>query len=108
MKHYIDKSALVAEIDKEIKCIYAGREYVGIPLDEENIVYGLQIAKGIINTLEVKEPASTSYVITRCEEHSDYVEKVFFDEDKAQEYCDQFNGNENEYARHITRVEITL
>ena len=51
----IDKDALVAEIDKEIKCIYAGREYVGISLDEENRVYGLQISKDIIDTLEVKE-----------------------------------------------------
>ena len=55
MEQYIPKSALVAEIEKEIKHIYAGREYVGIPLDEENRVYGLQIAKGIIDTLEVKE-----------------------------------------------------
>ena len=48
------------------------------------------------------------YVITRCEEHSDYVEEVFFDEDKAQKYCDQFKGNENEYARHIAKIEVTL
>lgn len=48
------------------------------------------------------------YVVTRCEEHSDYVEEVFFDENKAQKYCDQFKGNENEYARHITKVEVTL
>jgi hypothetical protein len=56
----------------------------------------------------VKEPASIVYVVTRCEEHSDYVEKVFFNEDKAQEYCDQFKGNENEYARYITKVKVTL
>ena len=55
MEQYIKKSALVAEIEKEIKRIYAGREYVGIPLDEENRVYGLQMAKDIIDTLEVKE-----------------------------------------------------
>ena len=55
-----------------------------------------------------KNDILTVYVVTRCEEHSDYVEKVFFDENKAQEYCDQFNGNENEYARHITKVEVTL
>lgn len=51
----IDKSALVAEIEKEIKNIYAGREYVGIPYDEECIVRGLIKAEDIINTLEVKE-----------------------------------------------------
>ena len=55
-----------------------------------------------------KNDASNAYVVTRCEEHSDYVEEVFFDEDKAQEYCDQFKGNENEYARHITKVKVTL
>jgi predicted transcriptional regulator len=55
MEQYIKKSALVAEIEKEIKRVYAGREYVGIPLDEENRVYGLQMAKDIIDTLEVKE-----------------------------------------------------
>jgi hypothetical protein len=57
---------------------------------------------------EVEKPAPTAYVVTRCEEHSDYVEQVFFDEDKAQKYCDQFKGNENEYARHITEIEVTL
>ena len=51
---------------------------------------------------------SIVYVVTRCEEHSDYVEEVFFDENKAQEYCDQFKGNEDEYARHITKVKVTL
>jgi hypothetical protein len=56
---------------------------------------------------DIEKPAPTAYVVTRCEEHSDYVEEVFFDEDKAQEYCDQFKGNENEYARHITKVKVT-
>jgi hypothetical protein len=55
MAQYIDKSALVADIEKAIKSIYAGREYVGIPYDEECIVRGLQKAEDIINTLEVKE-----------------------------------------------------
>ena len=55
-----------------------------------------------------KNDTPTAYVVTRCEEHSDYVEEVFFDEDKAQKYCDQFKGNDNEYARHITKVEVTL
>lgn len=48
------------------------------------------------------------YVVTRSEEHADYVEEVFFDENKAKEYCDQFNGDENEYVRHITKVKVTL
>ena len=55
MEQYIKKSALVAEIEKAIKIIYAGREYVGIPYGEECIVSGLQKAEDIINTLEVKE-----------------------------------------------------
>jgi hypothetical protein len=55
MEQYIPKSSLVAKIEKEIKRIYAGREYVGIPLDEKNRVYGLQMAKDIIDTIEVKE-----------------------------------------------------
>lgn len=56
MAHLIDKDAVVAEIEKEIKSIYAGREYVGIPIDEENIVRGLVKAEEIINgTIETKE-----------------------------------------------------
>lgn len=55
MAQYIDKDALVAEIGETIKNIYAGREYVGIPYDEECTVRGLQKAEDIINTLEVKE-----------------------------------------------------
>ena len=51
----IDKDTLISEIEKEIKNIYAGREYVGIPSNEENIVRGLQKAEDIIDTLEVKE-----------------------------------------------------
>lgn len=67
--------------------------------------FALRAAESIEKHLQ--EPIIV-YVITRCEEHSDYVEEVFFDEDKAQKYCDQFKGNENEYARHITKVEVTL
>ena len=55
MKQYIDKSAVVEEIKKEIKDIYAGREYVGIPTWEEREIDGLEKAIEILNTLEVKE-----------------------------------------------------
>lgn len=55
MAQYISKSALVAEIKKEIKDIYAGREYVGIPSWEEREIDGLEKAIKILNTLEVKE-----------------------------------------------------
>ena len=54
MAQYISKSALVAEIKKEIKDIYAGREYVGIPSWEEREIDGLEKAIKILNTLEVK------------------------------------------------------
>jgi hypothetical protein len=45
-------------------------------------------------------------VVTRCEEQSDYVEKVFLEESRAEDYCRKFQGNDDEYARHITKVEI--
>lgn len=47
------------------------------------------------------------YVVTRCEEHSDYVEKVFVDEEKAIDYCRQFDNKDDEYARSYTKVELT-
>lgn len=46
------------------------------------------------------------YVVTRCEEHSDYVEKVFDSKDKAEKYCEPFNSNENAYHRDITECVI--
>lgn len=55
MTQYIDKDALIKKLEKEIKCIYAGREYVGISFSEENIVRGIQMAEDIINTFEMKE-----------------------------------------------------
>ena len=116
MTKYIDKDALVAEIERLKECnrkICAG-DFDFLKKTYPEHYYSTEIYNDIlsfINTLEVKEVeelASTAYVVTRCEEHSDYVDGVFFDENKAQAYCDQFNGNENEYARHITKVEATL
>lgn len=49
-----------------------------------------------------------AYVVTRCEEHSDYVEEVFFDIEKAEQYCAKYNSNDDDYRRHITKVNITL
>lgn len=48
------------------------------------------------------------YVVVRCEEHDDYVEKVFVDKTKANEYCNQFEGNPNEYGRYYEEMEVTL
>lgn len=115
MAYYIDKNALVAEIERKWNIC---KKVVLDLITKENKDYYQGKAEAykeildLLDTLEVKEvqeePAPTAYVITRCEEHSDYVEEVFFDEDKAQAYCDQFKGNENEYARHITKVGVTL
>lgn len=46
------------------------------------------------------------YIVMRCEEHSDYVEKVFVDEDKAEMYCKQFEDKPNEYSRYIEKSEV--
>lgn len=48
------------------------------------------------------------YIVLRYEEHSDYVEKVFFDKAKAEAYCKKFNDNPREYSRGIETMEITL
>lgn len=48
------------------------------------------------------------YIVMRCEEHSDYVEKVFVDKDKAIAYCGQYNSNPREYSRTIEEMEVTL
>ena len=59
-----------------------------------------------LDTLEVHHVPESVYVVTRSEEHSDYVEAVFLNEDKAEEYCKPFNEDENCYARNITKVKI--
>jgi hypothetical protein len=46
------------------------------------------------------------YVVTRSEEHSDYVEAVFCKRENAEKYCKQFNDNEDEYSRDITETII--
>lgn len=48
------------------------------------------------------------YVVVRCEEHSDYVERVFVDKKKADAYCKQFEGYPNEYSRDVEEMEVTL
>ena len=48
------------------------------------------------------------YIVQRCEEHSDYVEKVFVDKEKAIAYCVKFNSNPREYSRSIEEMEVTL
>lgn len=101
MAQLIDKAALMAEIESERKFY----------LDKEEYDFGwnnaLDKILSFIDTLEVKEfQKKKLYVVTRCEEHSDYVEKVFFSEKKAEEYCKQFEGNEDAYGRDITEIEV--
>jgi len=101
MAQYINKAALITEIESERKFY----------LDKEEYDFGwnnaLDKILSFINTLEVKEfQKKKLYVVTRCEEHSDYVEKVFFSEKKAEEYCKQFEGNEDAYGRDITEIEV--
>ena len=48
------------------------------------------------------------YVVVRCEEHDDYIEKVFVDKTKANEYCNKFEGNPNEHGRYYEEMEVTL
>ena len=77
MSHLINKDALVAEINKAIKIIYAGREYVGIPYGEECIVSGLQKVENIIDTLEVKEVEENKLPNPRFPHLNNIVDKVF-------------------------------
>jgi hypothetical protein len=55
MKEYIDKELFIKKVKEKIKDIYASREYVGIPSEEEKIIDGFNQAIEIINTLETKE-----------------------------------------------------
>ena len=64
--------------------------------------FALRAAESIERHLQ--EPVIV-YVVTRGEEHSDYVEKVFTDEARAQEYCDKFD--EDDYPRLVTKMEVT-
>lgn len=67
------------------------------------------VRQGAMEMAEWKEKQhSIAYVVTRCEEHSDYVEEVFFDIEKAKQCCAKYNSNEDNYRRHITKVNVTL
>lgn len=56
--------------------------------------------------LEKQSKQKPVYVVTRSEEHSDYVEAVFLNEDKAEEYCKVYNEDANSYHRNITKIKI--
>lgn len=61
-----------------------------------------------VNDICCVKQHSIVYVVTRCEEHDDYVEEVFFDIEKAKQCCAKYNSNEDNYRRHITKVNVTL
>lgn len=99
MKQYIDKSILVDEIEGRIK----ERDFQMKNGYWFSLNYVYEDLLDFINNLEEKQFA---YVVTRCEEHSDYVEKVFLNKEDAEAYCKQFNENEDCYCRDITKVKI--
>lgn len=76
--------------------------------------YGMWLCASDVDTVLIKmakwkdKQYSVAYVVTRCEAHSDYVEEVFFDIEKAEQYCAKYNSNEDNYHRHITKVNVTL
>ena len=107
MEQYINKSAVVAEIERRRKQIPKDETDKTLKTVYGNEVFVLTELLSFLDTLEVKEfQKKKLYVVTRCEEHSDYVEKAFFSEKEAEEYCKQFEGNEDAYGRDITEIEV--
>jgi len=111
MGQYIDKAAIVAEIERMLEAITNASEQdvrdrdLGGIYDAQLLV--LRNLAKYLDTIEVEEIQKKNlYVVTRCEEHSDYVEKVFFSKEKAEDYCKQFEGNEDAYGRDITEIEV--
>ena len=76
--------------------------------DEERFEVAMDIIEKELIRLYNETKPEYVYVVTRSEEHADYVEKCFLDENKAQKYCEEFNKNENEYSRDITKIKMTL
>lgn len=46
------------------------------------------------------------YVVTRSEEHCDYVEAAYRNREDAERYCSKFNESEDEYQRDVTEVKL--
>ena len=99
MKELIDLSALITEIERRIKEI----DEIGTYLSPKGVLTNLLCH---LDTLEVYHVPESVYVVTRSEEHADYVESAFLNEDKANEYCKPFNEDEDSYHRNITKVKI--
>lgn len=78
---------------------------------DENACYGTWLETNFVfrqGTMGVDNNPRLLYIVMRCEEHSDYVEKVFVDKGKAIAYCDKYNSNPREYSRTIEEMEVTL
>ena len=101
MEHYINKDDIAVEIENRIKETESMQ-----PKFDQFWAGQISAFKGILKILDTLEVKEEVYVVTRSEEHSDYVEAVFLNEDKAEEYCKPFNEDENRYARNITKVKI--
>lgn len=106
----IDKFALVAEIER-LKSIQLSIFSKGETEEDcYNALSCISVYNEILSFLESLEEKEFQeknlYVVTRCEEHSDYVEKVFFSKKKAEEYCKQFEGDEDAYGRDITEIKV--
>lgn len=96
MKDFSKKWYKNAEKAKELAPTYT-QVFDGLKENKEALIGALtEMAQ------QKDEQYRTAYVVTRSEEHSDYVETIFYDRDKAIEYCKQFNQNENSYGRDIT------
>lgn len=50
----------------------------------------------------------TIYVVTRSEEHADYVEKAYTKKSSAEAYCEQFNNDDDSYHRDITEIQLLV
>jgi len=112
MEQYIPKAATIEKVREIIKYAELYIEYHHEKNDrlrysfehQRLVMYELL---SFLNTLKVEEfQEKNLYVVIRCEEHSDYVEKAFFSKKKAEEYCKQFESNEDAYGRDITEIKV--
>lgn len=76
--------------------------------DIERFEVAMDIIEKELHRLYNEKTPEYVYVVTRSEEHADYVEEVFLDESKAEAYCEKYNKDENEYSRNISKVKITI
>ena len=99
MAQFIDKYALVKEINKRI--MDAPINHIG-----NQRVWAYNVVKDIISNLKAIEfNENPLYIVTRSEEHSDYVEKAFFSLKKAEEY---FNKDQLDIMENHDNYKVRL